>query len=104
MNGATEHGHAIVRRDAHGVLLRYADPAVLRRHHVEQIPRASDSERIALIAAEKALRALEIIAEHLDVSDLGMSRFRRALAVVRIALEAKRSALGLQQPAVQANG
>jgi hypothetical protein len=86
---------AVLRRDDHGVLLRYADPTVLRAHHVEQRPQVSDTRRIALIKAERSLLSLWVIAEHLNISDIGMMRIADELETIRNALEIKRRDYGM---------
>jgi hypothetical protein len=92
MMSATEKD--IVTRDRHGVVLRYS-PGRLRPHHVERQPQVSDRRRNNLIAAERELLSLQIIAEHLDVSDIGMTRIHDALNTIRRALDLKRPSLGL---------
>jgi hypothetical protein len=85
---------AVLRKDQHGVLLRY-HPDALGRHHVEQRPQPSDSERIALIEAEREFLALTVIAECLDISDHGRSRVYVALATIQRALALKRRSVGM---------
>lgn len=86
-----------VRRNREGVLLRYADPGVLRSFHGEQPPRPSDRERMAVIAADHELAVLRIIAEHLDLSDIGMTRIMDALETIGDALDRMRDLLGRQR-------
>jgi hypothetical protein len=86
---------AVMRRDDHGVILRYADPTVLRAHHVEQRPQVSDTRRIALIKAERELLTLRIIADYLDLSDLARNRIADSLETIRIGLEVKRRDYGM---------
>jgi len=86
---------AVLRRDDHGVFLRYADPTVLRPHHVEQRPQVSDTRRIALIKAERELLTLRIIADHLDLSNIGRTRIDVALEAIRVGLEFKRRDYGM---------
>jgi hypothetical protein len=82
--------HQEVRRDGHGVLLRYPSHDVGRPYQTEQRPQVSDRRRIALIKAERALVWLQIIVDHLDVSDLGLTHIGDALESIRIGLEVKR--------------
>jgi hypothetical protein len=86
---------AVVARNHHGVLLRYADPSVLRPHHVEQRPQISDGRRAALIRAERELLTLRIIADHLDLSSIALTRIGDALESIRVALEVKRRDYGM---------
>lgn len=87
---------AVIRRDNCGVLLRYPDPGVLRRHHVERRVQVSDAQRNELIAAERAVRSLTVIFEHLGVSEIGMTRVRDELCTIRHALSSRRPDLGLK--------
>jgi hypothetical protein len=88
------HG-AIVRRDHHGVVLRYVDPGELRAHHSDRRLQVSDRQRAALVAAERECLVLRVIAEHLDVSDIGMNRIDDALSIIRRALNSLRPGFGL---------
>jgi hypothetical protein len=85
----------IVTRNSAGVVLRYTDPSVRRPHHVERKPQVSDSERIALIKAERELLTLQIIADHLGLSEIGMTRVSDALEAIRLALGVKRRQYGM---------
>jgi hypothetical protein len=86
---------AVLRRDDHGVLLRYADPSVLRPHHAQQRPQIADRERMQLLRAERACLTIRIIGEHV-LSDLGMSRLLDELHTIQRALNSKRPSLGLR--------
>jgi hypothetical protein len=85
---------AVIRRNHEGVVLRYTDPADLQPHHVERRSQVSDSQRSALIKAECELLTLWIIAEHIDISDIGMRRIADAIETIRRGLEAKRREYG----------
>jgi hypothetical protein len=85
----------IVRRDQHGVVLRYADPSVLRPHHVERRTHVSDTRRNRLIKAERELLALRIIADHLDLSEIALTRISHSLEAIRLGLEVKRQDYGM---------
>lgn len=70
----------LVHTDAHGVLLRYqTDWAVTGQP-------GSDRERMMVLAAERALKRLEVILELLDLSDLGEERAARACHIIEAAL------------------
>ncbi len=84
----------VVGHDDSGVLLRYF-PDKLGRHHVEQRPQVSDRRRMALLKAERAVLTLWIIAEHLNISDVGMTRIADELQAIREALEVKRRDYGM---------
>ena len=87
---------AIYRRDRHGVILRYEVDRPLPSSVKSQ---ASDRARIALIRAERELAILEIIFDHLELSDLARTRLASAVDAVYRALEVKRPALGLAKSA-----
>jgi D-serine deaminase-like pyridoxal phosphate-dependent protein len=87
----------IIRRNHEGVLLRYADPGVRRAFHMAQVRQPSDLERMAIIAAEHEILVLQIIAEHLEVSDIGMARVLYALDVIQDALDSRRARLGMRR-------
>jgi endonuclease/exonuclease/phosphatase family metal-dependent hydrolase len=84
----------IVTRDRHGVVLRYL-PDRLGPHHTEQRPQVSDRRRLALIKAEREWLTLRIVADHLDISDIGRTRIDDALEAIRVALEFKRQDYGM---------
>lgn len=86
---------AVMLRDQHGVVLRYADPAVLRPHHLEQRPHVSDRRRIALLKAECELLTFQIIVEHLELSDIALTRMSDALDAIRVALAVTRRDYGM---------
>jgi hypothetical protein len=83
---------AIYRRDQHGVLLRYPIDV---RPPAQPRNSSTDRERMTLIKAERELAALEIILEHLDVSDIAMVRIADALNTIGKALDVERTRLGL---------
>jgi hypothetical protein len=89
----------LVLRNHEGVTLRYPDPGVQRTHHVEQRPQVSDIRRNTLLKAERELLTLRIIADHLEISDVGMTRIAEALEAIRLGLEVKRRDYGM--PAVE---
>lgn len=86
---------AVIQRNHEGVVLRYADPTVLRAHHVEQRAQPTDLERMAVLKAEKGLTTIEIILDHLDVPDIARNRLDDALHAIYEALQLKRPRLGL---------
>jgi DNA-binding NtrC family response regulator len=86
----------VVVRDRNGVLLRYADPSVRRAQHHSRNAQPCDRERMSLIKAERELLTLQIVADHLDLSDIAMTRISDALQVIRIALQVKRREYGMQ--------
>lgn len=80
-------GHNAARFNSEGVLLQYhVDAPTLAVKGTVQ----SDRERIALIKAQTELAALEIILEHLDLSDIAQTRICDALDTIREAIEVKR--------------
>jgi hypothetical protein len=85
----------IIMRNHEGVVLRYADPSVQRRHHIERRPQAFDRLRTALLRAEREMTRLETICEHLEVSEVGGERISWALQSIRAFLEMERPTLGL---------
>jgi hypothetical protein len=99
--------NAIVKRWPTGnaadpvVLLNYGDPSTRRAHHDQQGPQIGDRRRVALIRAERELVVLEIIVEHLDLSDIALTRIADALHAIRRALDLNRPACGLQPQQVQ---
>jgi hypothetical protein len=99
MSAVRELGQPIVVRGDEGRWRRYPDPSVLRPYHTEHRSQPLDRERCDLIAAERELVKLKIIAEHLDVSDLGMTRILDSLRIIQRALEKKRPALGMNNQA-----
>jgi hypothetical protein len=80
--------------NAEGVLLRY-HPDQRGPHHLEQWPQVADSQRVQLIKAERALLSLWVIAEHLNISDIGMTRIANEIETIRRALEFKRRDYGM---------
>jgi hypothetical protein len=52
---------------------------------------------MAVIAADHELAVLRIIAEHLDLSDIGMTRIMDALETIGDALDRMRDLLGRQR-------
>lgn len=85
----------IIRRDHNGVVLRYVDPSVRRPHHTSRQPQPSDRLRMAILKAERQLHILEIIVEHLGVSEIGLERIFYALRTIECALSQARAELGL---------
>lgn len=90
----------IVTRNSAGVVLRYTDPSIRRSHHDERKTQPTDRERMRLIKAERELLTLQIIADHLGLSEIGMTRVSDALEAIRLALGVKRRQYGM--PAVEA--
>jgi hypothetical protein len=86
--------NAIVRNHE-GVVLDYADPRVLRAYHVERKQHRSDRDRIAVIGAEHALIAFEIIFEHLDLSNIALTRIDDGFRAIYRGLRVRRRGLGL---------
>ena len=86
----------IVTRNAAGVVLRYTDPSVRRPHHDERRQQPSDRERMRLLKAERELLTLQIIADHLGLSEIGQTRVADALEAIRLALQVKRREYGMQ--------
>ncbi|MEA3196286.1 MAG: hypothetical protein QOF32_338, partial [Gammaproteobacteria bacterium] len=82
-------------RNSEGVVLRYPDHDTPGRHHVEQRAQPTDAERMAALKAEKGLTTIEIILDHLDVSDIAKNRLDDALRAIYEALQLKRPRLGL---------
>jgi hypothetical protein len=82
--------------DKNGVRLDYGDPGALRQHHAARRTQASDRLRLALLRAERELNRLEILIEHLEVSDIGIERIYWSLRTIRGYLELERPNLGLQ--------
>ena len=81
------------------VILDYGDPSTRRPHHVERRPQASDRLRGALIRAERELTRLEIICEHLELSEVGVERICWSLKTIRAYLDMERPALSLAEVA-----
>jgi hypothetical protein len=86
----------IILRDRNGVLLRYTDPSVRGPHHDARQVQPSDRERMRLIKAERELLTLQIIADHLGLSEIGQTRVADALEAIRLALQVKRRQYGMQ--------
>jgi hypothetical protein len=78
------------RRNADGVLLRYFPDT---RLHVEQKAQPSDRLRVSILRARREIRILRIIAEHLEISDVGLSRMDDALKSIDAALSLARDEL-----------
>lgn len=83
------------RRNDDGVLLDYGDPGELRAYHLSCRPLSSDQERIAVVQAQHELIVLEIILEHLELSDIATARVSGVLATIRDALQLKCSRLNV---------
>ena len=83
-----------VRRNREGVLLTYY-PDWRGPHHYALKFQPSDRLRCLAVKAEKELRILEIIIEHLELSDVGLSRILNALRSIECALSRARDELGL---------
>lgn len=77
----------------------HLDLETRHQFHEERQPQLSDRERRRLIKAERELLTLQIIAEHLDLSDIAMTRIADALEAIRLALQVKRRKYGM--PAVE---
>jgi hypothetical protein len=77
------------------VILDYGDPSARRAHHTERRPQPSDRLRTALIRAERELCKLEIICEHIEISEIGADRIAWALNTLRGYLEMERPSLHL---------
>jgi hypothetical protein len=82
-------------RDAHAVILRYRADAP-RPDDVPLKFQPSDRLRIAVLKAESAVNVLWIIAEHLEVSNIGMTRIADALDAITEALKLTRAELGME--------
>jgi hypothetical protein len=89
---------AVLKRDDHGVLLRYAEPSILCPHHVESRPHPGDRERVAILEAERACLTILIIGEHV-LSEIAMTRLLDELRAIQRALDLKRSRLGMSAQA-----
>ena len=87
-----------VFRDSRAVF-DYIDPSMRRQHHDERKLQPSDRERTRLIKAERELLTLQIIADHLDLSDIALTRIADALEAIHLALQVRRRQYGM--PAVQ---
>jgi hypothetical protein len=87
---------AVIRRNREGVLLNYGDPGELRDFYQDGALQPSDAARIGLLKAEHELIVLEVILQHLDVSDIATARIADALDTIRNAIEVKRRSLGMQ--------
>jgi hypothetical protein len=69
-------------RNALGFLRTYADGSELRPFHVEQRRRLSDQDQAAVLKAQGELIAINILLDHVFLSEIGRCRFDRALAAV----------------------
>jgi hypothetical protein len=86
----------LVLRDSRGfVLSRYSDPAERHPYHDERKHQPGDRERMRLIKAERELLTLQVIADHLDLSPIGVTRVADALEAIRLALQVKRKHYGM---------
>lgn len=86
------------RFNHHGVLLRY-EVGTRGLHHDQLKFQPSDRLRIAALKAEAAVRILWIVVEHLELSDIGLSRITDALRQIEAALNLARDELGLETSA-----
>jgi hypothetical protein len=86
---------AVLERRVDGVILRYADPTSRHRYHDEQKPQRSDRLRNAVLVAEREVRIMWIIAQHIEISDVGLERLGFALKSINAALNLARDELGL---------
>jgi hypothetical protein len=77
----------------------YVDAAARRPHHDERKAQPGDRERMRLLKAERELLTLQIIADHLGLSEIGMTRVSDALESIRLALQVKRREYGMQTDA-----
>jgi hypothetical protein len=84
----------VEHRNAAGVLLRYE---VGGRHsfHDDRRPKPSDRLRMTLLRAEKEVRRLTTIVEHLEVSDAGGDRIVHALRSIEAVFTLARAELGM---------
>jgi hypothetical protein len=89
----------IILKNQQGVVLRYTDPSVRRPHHDSRKLQPGDRERMRVLKAERELITLEIISEHLDLSDIALTRVADALEAIRLALQVKRRQFGMQTDA-----
>jgi hypothetical protein len=64
--------------------------------HCDRRQHASDAERVLLLKAESELRQIVVIADHVDMSELGLRRIADAVRVIADALDLKRRKIGLQ--------
>lgn len=94
---STHHGKAASdrRRNQEGVILVYGDHGQPHPYHTETRPHISDSRRIALLKAERELLVLRILADHLDLSDIALTRINDSLEAIRLGLEVKRRDYGM---------
>jgi hypothetical protein len=84
----------VIRR-VNGVVLNYGDPTALQRHHTKSKFQPSDRLRASVIKAERAVRTLWVIAQHLEISDIGLDRVDFALKTITAALDLARDELGM---------
>jgi hypothetical protein len=84
--------------NADGVLLRY-ETALRGPHHEAQRIWPSDRLRMALLRADRQVRTLEIIAEHMDPSPVGIDRVTFALRTIQAALSMAREEIGMDRNA-----
>lgn len=93
--------HAVsaqIEFDHAGVRLDYGDPGAKHAFHDDQRLKISDRRRLALIAAERSVLTLRVIADHLEISDIGKARIDAELDTIQRELEVRRPALGLNRP------
>jgi hypothetical protein len=91
---------AVIRKNREGVVLDYGDPGAAHRHHADYKHHPDDPQRLALIAAEREVLTLRVIAEHAEFSEIAMTRITDALNIIQRALELKRPDVGLSRPRV----
>jgi hypothetical protein len=77
---------AIRRVNDEGVILDY-HPDALGPHHRQPYSGLSGRDRVAFLRSERELNRLEIIFDHLDLSDIAADRVWYALRAVRHGLE-----------------
>lgn len=87
------------RRNHEGVILDHGERRAI---HVEPRPQVSDTQRFVLLKAERELLTLWILAEHLDISNIGRTRIADALEAIRLALDVHRQHYGMPIQAVVA--
>lgn len=83
----------IIRRDCRGTVLRYPDPTVRRLFHEAPGSGIADRDRCKIVAAERAVRILEIITDHVDLSSLALTRIEIACQDIRAGLAVRRAQL-----------
>lgn len=81
-------------RNHEGVLLHYGDdffPAL--SPHIR-----SDRERVMVLRAERELRTIAVIADHLAITSVGRDRIEDSLRIISIALALTRLQLEMPRP------